>query len=72
MSRQVSPSTEQVYVLQRVTRIWGIPRATIYRHRLEAVARKSGFHSEKYFGDIFQRKVGIRAGAYRKQARLRD
>ena len=24
MSRQVSPSTEQVYGLQRVTRIWGI------------------------------------------------
>ena len=40
MSRQVSPSTEQVYGLQRVTRIWGIPRATIYRHRLEPVARK--------------------------------
>jgi putative transposase len=40
MSRQVSPSTEQVYGLQRVTRIWGIARATIYRHRLEPVARK--------------------------------
>src|SRR6187397_1747289 len=40
MSRQVSPSTEQVYGLQRVTRIWGISRATIYRHRLEPVARK--------------------------------
>ena len=40
MSRQVSPSTEQVYGLQRVTRIWGISRATIYRHRREPVARK--------------------------------
>jgi len=40
MSRQVSPSTEQVYGLQRVTRIWGISRATIYRHRLEPVTRQ--------------------------------
>ena len=24
MSRQVSPSTDQVYGLQRVTRLWGI------------------------------------------------
>jgi putative transposase len=32
MSRQVSPSTNRVYGLQRVTRIWGISRATIYRH----------------------------------------
>ena len=36
MSRQVSPSTEQVYGLQRVTRIWGMSRATIYRHRARA------------------------------------
>jgi transposase InsO family protein len=42
MSRQVSPSTERVYGLQRVTRIWGVSRATIYRHRrpAAAVARK--------------------------------
>jgi putative transposase len=40
MSRQVSPSTERVYGLHRVTRIWGISRATIYRHRREPVARK--------------------------------
>jgi transposase InsO family protein len=42
MSRQVSPSTDQAYGLQRVTRLWGVPRATIYRHRhrSEAVARK--------------------------------
>src|SRR3954468_13070266 len=33
MSRQVSPSTDRVYGLQRVTRIWGVSRATIYRHR---------------------------------------
>src|SRR6185503_2465181 len=33
MSRQVSPSTNQVYGLQRVTRIWGVSRATVYRHR---------------------------------------
>src|SRR6187431_2531070 len=38
MSRQVSPSTEQVYGLQRVTRIWGISRATIYRHPTQVVA----------------------------------
>ena len=33
MSRQVSPSTDQVYGLERVTRVWGVSRATIYRHR---------------------------------------
>ena len=42
MSRQVSPSTGQAYGLQRVTRIWGVSRATIYRHRhhLDDVRRK--------------------------------
>jgi putative transposase len=33
MSRQVSPSASQVYGLQRVTRIWGVSRATVYRQR---------------------------------------
>ena len=33
MSRRVSPSTDQVYGLQRVTRIWRVSRATVYRHR---------------------------------------
>jgi transposase InsO family protein len=33
MSRQVSPSTNRVYGLQRVTRLWGVSRATVYRHR---------------------------------------
>ena len=33
MSRQVSPSTDRVYGLQRVTRLWGVARATVYRHR---------------------------------------
>ena len=33
MSRQVSPSTAQVYGLLRVTRLWGVARATVYRHR---------------------------------------
>ena len=42
MSRQVSPSTDKVYGLQRVTRFWGVARATIYRHRrpTEVVERK--------------------------------
>ena len=31
MSRQVS--TAKVYGIQRVTRVWGVARATIYRHR---------------------------------------
>ena len=45
MSRRVSPATGQAYGLQRVTRIWGVARATIYRHRHGADAahrRKSG------------------------------
>ncbi len=33
MSQQVSPSTDKVYGLQRVTRTWGVSRATLYRHR---------------------------------------
>jgi putative transposase len=42
MSRQVSPSTNQAYGLQRVTRIWGMSRATVYRHRHRsgAIARR--------------------------------
>ncbi len=42
MSREVSPSTARCYGLQRVTRIWGVSRATIYRHRRPSgvVARK--------------------------------
>src|SRR4051794_11578486 len=45
MSRQVSPSTDQVYGLERVSRLWGVSRATIYRHRRpskEAVRRRPG------------------------------
>jgi putative transposase len=38
MSYQVSPSTDQVYGLQRVTRIWGVSRATIYRRRQRSAA----------------------------------
>ena len=38
---------------------------------LAAVAARTGFRTEKYFGDIFHRKVGERAGAYRRRARLR-
>jgi transposase InsO family protein len=37
MSRQVSPSTDRAYGLQRVARVWGASRATAYRHR-----RRSG------------------------------
>ena len=33
MSRQVSPSTDRAYGLQRVARLWGVSRATVYRHR---------------------------------------
>ena len=45
MSRRVSPATGQAYGLQRVTRVWGISRATVYRHRHGADAahrRKPG------------------------------
>jgi putative transposase len=38
MSRQVSPSTEQAYGLLRVTQVWGVSRATVYRHRCPAAA----------------------------------
>jgi hypothetical protein len=38
MSRQVSASTGQVYGLLRVTQVWGVSRATVYRHRRPAVA----------------------------------
>ena len=42
MSRQVLPSTDRAYGLQRVTRIWGVSRATVYRHRRQptAIARR--------------------------------
>jgi len=33
MSRRVSPSTSKTYGIERVTRLWGVSRATVYRHR---------------------------------------
>src|SRR4051812_49712813 len=33
MSRQGSPSTAEPYGIERVTRLWGVARATVYRHR---------------------------------------
>jgi putative transposase len=33
MSRQVSPTTGHVYGLDRVSHVWVVSRATIYRHR---------------------------------------
>ena len=33
MSRAVSPSANRPYGVQRVTRVWGASRATVYRHR---------------------------------------
>jgi putative transposase len=33
MSRRVSPSTAKPYGIERVTRLWGVSRATVYRHR---------------------------------------
>jgi LacI family transcriptional regulator len=39
---------------------------------LADVARRCGFRSEKYFGDIFHIKTGVRPGAYRRRARLRE
>ena len=33
MSRAVSPSTGRPYGILRVTRLWGVARATVYRHR---------------------------------------
>jgi putative transposase len=40
VSRQVSPATERAYGLERVTRIWGVSRATVYRHRHPAVVSR--------------------------------
>ncbi len=36
MSRTASPSTGRRYGLARVTRVWAVSRATIYRHRIAA------------------------------------
>ena len=33
MSRTVSPSTAEPYGTERVARLWGVARATVYRHR---------------------------------------
>ena len=42
MSRRASPSTGRVYSLQRVVRLWGLSRATVYRqrHPAKVVERK--------------------------------
>jgi putative transposase len=39
MSRERSPSTDRVYGVARVTRVWGTSRATVYRHRRSDVSR---------------------------------
>src|SRR5689334_17712730 len=36
MSTRRSPSTGQPYGLTRITRAWGVSRATVYRHRRPA------------------------------------
>ncbi len=33
MSRKVSSSTDKAYGIERVARLWGVARATVYRHR---------------------------------------
>jgi putative transposase len=33
MSRRVAPSTAKTYGVERVARLWGVARATVYRHR---------------------------------------
>ncbi len=40
MSRAVSPSVDRLYGLVRVARCWSVSRATVYRHRQAAPARK--------------------------------
>ena len=35
MNRRVSPSVNRSYGVQRVTRVWGASRATLYRHRAQ-------------------------------------
>ena len=40
MSRQVSPSVNRSYGVQRVARVWGTSRATLYRHRRDRQAPK--------------------------------
>ena len=44
MSRETSPSSGRAYGLARVARVWGVPRATIYRHRQtsSAASRRPG------------------------------
>jgi putative transposase len=81
MSRLVSPSTDQVYGLQRVTRIWGVSRATIYRHRHGADAaqrRKPGPQGARSDQDLVReirqllRDSAFHGEGYRKLwARLR-
>ena len=44
MSRAVSPSANRPYGVLRVTRLWRVSRATVYRYRRppEAIARPAG------------------------------
>jgi transposase InsO family protein len=42
MSRQVSPSTAKAYGIERVTRLWGVSRATVCRHRRPSAGNVRG------------------------------
>jgi putative transposase len=80
MSRENSPSTGRAYGLARVARVWGVARATVYRHRRPATtpAGRSGPTGAMRDGDLVAaiREVigasGFHGEGYRKVwARLR-
>src|SRR3954454_21984778 len=39
MSRRVSPSTDKPYGIERVTRLWRVSRASVYRRPSEGIVR---------------------------------
>ena len=69
MSRQVSPSTDRVYGLQRVTRLWGVARATVYRHRRPDRGELRGPGPVGAMSDLSLRSVGT-FGPARSRAAL--
>jgi len=52
MSRSLSPSVQHCCGTARVCRVWGLSRATIYRHRRAASAANDNAGSRRRRGPI--------------------
>ena len=62
MSRALSPATSHAYGLDRVTQVWRLSRATVYRHRAAPdLAAPAGPTHRGPVGAMQHRYMGVEA-----------